>query len=254
MVSCLRVRWALDQRWGGDGESGLPWEAWQDVAIYWMWRRSRARVEGEGGGAELEQLGHAICWHRVRCGEMYLLGKISVPLWRSPLSQTRKKSNLRSPSGKKEVRSHSSQEDILLIKWRVYTYVIRHRALLCLRYMVRDQENEGDGGKKWKKSTFLIPNLEASRRDQVPGKWGKCQIPLHLLLRTVEINPELDSANMEWFIFFLTMHYFEFLHALWLAKPSSYLWACSPVSGQDFFNSHPSGKSIRKNWLWHYPV
>ena len=133
---------------------------------------------------------------------MCLLGKISVPLWRSPLSQTRKKSNLRSPSGKKEVRSHSSQEDILLIKWRVYTYVIRHRALLCLRYMVRDQENEGDGGKKWKKSTFLIPNLEASRRDQVPGKWGKCQIPLHLLLRTVEINPELDSANMEWFIFF----------------------------------------------------
>ena len=53
-----------------------------------------------------------------------------------------------------------------------------------------------------KKSTFLIPSLEASRRDQVPGKWGKCQIPFHLLLRTVEINPELDSANMEWFIFF----------------------------------------------------
>ena len=69
--------------------------------------------------------------------------------------------------------------------------------------MVRDQDNEGDGGKKWKKKkTFLIPSLEASRRDRVPGKWGKCQIPFHLPLRTVEMNPELDSENLEWFIFF----------------------------------------------------
>lgn len=53
-----------------------------------------------------------------------------------------------------------------------------------------------------KKKTFLIPSLEASRRDRVPGKWGKCQIPFHLPLRTVEMNPELDSENLEWFIFF----------------------------------------------------
>lgn len=67
-----------------------------------------------------------------------------------------------------------------------------------------------------------------------------------LLIRTVEINPESHSVNLERFAF-LMMHQFRFL---WLSKSSSYLQVHLPISGQDFlfiFNPYPSGKSIRQN-------
>ena len=74
--------------------------------IYQMQRGRGTWAAGEEGGAELEQLGHAVCQHQDLCWKTYLLGKISVSLCTSSSSHTRRKLNLRSPPGKKDEKKN----------------------------------------------------------------------------------------------------------------------------------------------------